>query len=327
MKNKFTTIIIVMMCMLMVFLTACTHNNADNLMSGEIETSPIGVNTFTIPEANDSGGYEIITDTFHCIVVADGEYKYSCFESYSADRKVEFYAGPTAMVIVDISDGVATYYTEQYDDVDQLYTNPIKYVYDDLRNLEFLYIDCVEEGGVNYEVYEAEQVIESIKQNQIRYNMYSVEMDWVDGLHYSYKYYDYADGSTLISAEAPDEINPRLDENTKWVVDLDNLRIYNQDTEESVAIVITNISIGEGLSPDGNETEVVTHSQKIRIYVDKDASNISRLKYVTSENGTDINIVNDVNIKMPNITTDMVEMDDETVQLTFMLIMMLDSLI
>jgi hypothetical protein len=282
---------------------------------------------FKVPETTKVGGYEIQTDTMYCKVIVCDIYKYSYFESYDGNRKVEFYAGPTEMIIVDTSNGQAKYYTETYEDIGQTYTNPLEKIFGELENMDFHYLNTDNTGEIDCHVFESIQTYTFTEPDNIRYNVYSIEMDWTDGEHYSYKYYEYADGSTLISAEAPDEINPRLVGETKWVVDLDNLNVHNIETNEAVSIAIVDIAAGHGLSPDSSDSTIQEKQYCVYAYVNTQTGKIEKLQYSKDKSGTNVNILTKFDVAKPTITDDMVKMDGQTLQLSMMLIYMLESLI
>jgi hypothetical protein len=322
MKKKFIATVVAICAIILIAsaLTACAPK-------GHTKTEPTvtttSSNVFNIPEVKNVGGYEIKTDAIFCKVVVNNTYKYACFESYGNDRKVEFYASPTEMILIDVSNGQTQYYYDTYEDVGQVYANPIGRLYAELENMDFHYFA----DETNYQIFESIQTSTVVESENIRYNVYSIEMDWRDGKHYSYKYYDYADGSTLISAEAPDEINPRLVEDTKWIVDLDAMNIHNTETKETLPINIIDVSVGEGLSPDNKDSTIVEKQYYVYVYVNSETGEIEKLRYSKDEGGTEVNVLNEFDVAKPVITNDMGQMDENALQLNMMLIYMLESLI
>lgn len=318
MKQCFKILAYMVSIIVLVMITGCS-TVTDDQQTKEIADS------LTIPEVDNIGGYEIKTDAIHYTIVVNGQYKYVNYETYTNSQKIEFYASPTEMVILNTVNGVTQYYTKTYEDSKQTYTNPVQHVFDDLQELKFNYTESVNNDGMDYLVYEAVQTVQSIQQEQIQYDLYSIDMEWIDGKRYSFRYYSYSDGSTLISAEAPDEINPLLTEDTKWVVDLDSQYLYHTVTKEKVSFAIKDKSTGKGVSPIGSNSTVIESQYSIYAYVNQATGWIEKLSYAQSE--SDVSILYAAEIVKPVITDEMTELDDQTVEMIKMLINMLESII
>jgi hypothetical protein len=329
MKKATCLMLIVVLCLsfMSMMLTACsTEKNPDTSNDGIAEPPALidGVNW----QGNlNYGGYEIQTDVFYCKVVVDGEYKYSCFESYDGNHKIEFYASPTEMILIDSSESGNKYFYETFEDVNQKYTNPMMRTLVNLKAMNFKRSGQVEIDGMMYNEYSATQIVYEYDQEQIKYNVYTIEMNWIDGKLYRYKYYDYSDGSTLISAEAPSEINPLINENTTWVVDLDGLVVHNTADGVKVPINVVMISTGEALSPDGGETTVIEREKTTFIYVNPDNGNIELIKYAGKEDSTNVNVLYTADFDKPVVTDDMTVMDNDTLQVAMMLMYTIESLL
>lgn len=329
MKNIKKKIMALLLALIIaISLCACDINNNNHINDVDVTTTIETTSTATIEtsatdmfELNSYGGYEIVTDTMKCIVVADNGYKYSYFESYEG-RKIEFYAGPTEMIIVESIDNTTRYYRETYEDIGQVYPNPLTHVYEGLQQMDFEHI----ETDGNYNVYEAINIVQVETQDKIKYNLYIVEMDWVDGETYYYKYYEYADGATLISAEAPNEINPRITEDTKWVIDLDKPAVRNTETGQEIGIKIIGISSGEATSPDGEPT-IEEQRYVVRANVNRDTNRIESLIYINDVLEIEVSVIHEVSIEKPVVTEDMGEIDHSELQGMLMLIYMLESII
>lgn len=295
---------ILSMFLLVALLSGCTRNAAQKL---------------TVPEADTIGGYEMTTENISCTVIANGEYKYTRFHSNTDSMTVEFYATPTEIVIICTQNGSTMYYTESVPNPVS-YDNPLKAVYDSLRELEFL----LEEQSDTSCVYKATKTEQIMDAQQIPYTVYTLQTQWTDEKTYTFKYYEYSDGAILISAEAPAEINPMLTENTPWVVDLDNSCIRNTNTDKEIAVAVLQISAGEALSPNGSNTQVTEKKTHIYAYVDAETRKITKLQY---EGGADVNILYTADIQEPVITPDMIPMDSHTLQSAMMLIYTIESLL
>lgn len=273
----------------------------------------------TIPDPGTSGGYEIQTDTIYCKTVIDGGCKYTRCELLNSDQIIEFYATATELTILHHLDGTTTYYTESYPTA-QIYPHPLESTFDELRELEFRYL----RSDADCSVYEAVQTVQTVEEVQIDYTLYNIEMDWTDGEHYVFRYYVYADGTTLISAEAPDEINPLITADTAWKIDLDKQCLTNADTSKQVAFSVESTQTGKALSPNGSSTSISETQTHIYIYANSINNEIVKIQY---EDGSDITVLNTANIEKIEITSNMTEMDSEALQTVMMLIYALESLV
>jgi hypothetical protein len=231
------------------------------------------------------------------------------------------------MILIDSSESGNKYFYETFEDVNQKYTNPMMRTLVNLKAMNFKRSGQVEIDGMMYNEYSATQIVYEYDQEQIKYNVYTIEMNWIDGKLYRYKYYDYSDGSTLISAEAPSEINPLINENTTWVVDLDGLVVHNTADGVKVPINVVMISTGEALSPDGGETTVIEREKTTFIYVNPDNGNIELIKYAGKEDSTNVNVLYTADFDKPVVTDDMTVMDNDTLQVAMMLMYTIESLL
>ena len=313
-----------MIILVALILTGCVK--MDNTQQVVYESEMVETSTYkSEPESkNNSGGYEIHTSNIHCMVLVDNAYKYSRLEEFSSNRIVEFYVGPTELILIDRQDGLARYYIEEFEYSQQIYEDPLKTLFEEFSDLNFVKSDLSED---ELDVYEAVKTVETIQSEHIRYNLYTLSMTWIDGKEYCFNYYDYFNGSTLITAEAPSEMNPRVYEDTQWVMDIDNLCVYNAETNEQIKLELVSCTEGEGISPDGEGNTTILSEIFIRVYTDKGTEDVVKLWYGSGENGVEIQVLDDVYIEKPVITEDMLQMDTSTAEETMMLIYMIESLI
>lgn len=265
------------------------------------------------------------TDVVRFVNVTDGTSKYLKYESKSENRTVEYYSDQTEMVYIAISDSGTVYYTERLNDTDLTYSNPLEILYDNLN--QFTFEPILSEGSDNiYKTIKTEQIVD---QEQIHYTKYEIKMTWLDDKVYEYSYYEYVDGSTLISAEAPTEINDRLNKNTKWAIDIDNQFVVNTDTKEIYEFEITNTSSGKAVSPDGNFTTTTEKETSICIYMDSENERIEKIIYAGEDNidNMEISIIEEPNINKPVITSDMTKMNNEEQWMCTMLFNMLEEMV
>jgi hypothetical protein len=259
------------------------------------------------------------TDNINCTLIANGEYKYTRFHSNADGATVEFYASPTEMVITYSRNGVTMYYAETVTDPIP-YENPLKWVYASLRQLDF----CLEEQADISFVYKAVKTEQIMDAQQIPYTVYTLQTEWTDGNTYVFRYYAYSDGAILISAEAPDEINPLLTENTPWTVDLDKSCIRNTKTGLEIPFSLLETATGEALSPNGGNSQVTEKKTSIFAYVDADSGRITGLEF---EGGAVVTVLYTADIQKPSMTPDMLPMDHNTLQIAMMLIQTVESLL
>lgn len=314
-KKIFTVCVV---CITLV-MTGCTTTHSES------KDEQYSEGNFVIPENGSIGGYELESDNMYCMAVTDGLCEYVKYESKSGNHVIEYYASQTETIIIDHMESETTYYRETFDKEKEVYPNPLQNAYDELRELEFEQMPEYESEEWN--VFQATQISQVMNQEQIDYTKYQIEMTWTDGKIYNYSYYQYADGATLISAEAPDEINDLLTPDTKWVIDIGRLCIENKETNQEVSIQIVGTTTGQALSPNGG-TSTTEETTYIRVYADKENGKIMRLQYSKKDSATEtsINVLQEAEISKPEITGDMTEMDNETLQMAFMLIGVMQSL-
>ena len=277
-----------------------------------------------IPEAGRSGGYAVHTETLDCTVVADGACQYTCISFTDGSKKVELYIDSTELYLLDTTNGVTSFYQETHADDGQLFENPVSGIFDMLKDLTFRYEKA--KSGTTQDVFEATQVVRSIQAESVSYAVHLIEMDWIDGQYYAFRYYEYADGATLISAEAPNEINPLLQADTPWRIDLSGLCICNRQTDARVPLTIITTEAGEGLSPDGGATTVLETEQTIRVCVNPETKEMEKI-FFFRDPYIEMTVLNTVEIQKPKITEDMKPIDSETLQLAMLLVYTVDALI
>jgi len=279
-----------------------------------------------IPESPETGGYELETDAAYVTVLTDGNKKYTKFTAKSDVHEVELYEDATELILIDRVASNTSLYTESYSDVDVEvhFKHPLASVYDKLRKLDFSYKE--EQDG--YQIFHAVQTSIVPTQEQIDYTCYLLYITWIDGNDYLFQYFVYADGATLIAAEAPIEINDRITKDTNWRIDFENACIKNIETQEQVSFEILETTTGKALSPNGGST---LEEKKIYIYlyVDKDTGNLSELRYGSDENamGIIVHILNATTVNKPETNTDMIPMDDETLQIDATLMSIVETFI
>lgn len=270
--------------------------------------------TLVFPEVPAAGGYEMKTETMQFSVVVSDGCRYTCIQFLADGGRVECYESPTEVIILNHIGKTAGYYREEIKN--PAFQNPLAEVFSSLGELDFSYDKNETLDGVEYKVFKAVRVTESLKQQQIDYDNYLIAMDWIDEAYYEFEYLVYSDGATLISAEAPSEINPLIVKDTPWIVDLEAKAVKNLRTGETVAFSIQGITQGKALSPNGSsETEQV--QEEIFAYADAQTGALKKYRY---NQGAVFSILYSAQITRPEITADMTELTEEELQYIMMLL-------
>lgn len=272
--------------------------------------------SFTIDEA--IGGYEMETESLHCIYIVDGEHEYVRFESKTDLHTIEYYADSGSIMVIDRNIAGTTYYIEELEDTQAVFENPLIAIYNSWKENEFELTET-QENGLN--IFQTVKVTETLDQEQVDYTKYEIHMTWSDAKEYTFYYYEYADDASLISAEAPNEINPLLDAKTPWKVDVNKSVIRNVNTNEEVAFQIIGTQTGKALSPSG-ETTIKEEKTYIYLTVNQESGEIEKVQFSTDGKtmGQTFNLLHEGTISKPEITKEMSQMSDEILQLAFMII-------
>lgn len=287
---------------LMFALCACNNNDATH----ETEGSSVNNKTeFSIPEVGAQGGYKIATEQIAIVAYTTGDCKY--VEMSSKDGScLQCYITPTEMIVVDTANGETTYYKETFD-TDQTYTNPLTRIFGSMKNMDFA--ETSEGSGI----YRAEIKTEQEVSKVIKYNRYEIKMTWTDNKEYVFEYFDYANGENIVSADAPDEINPAITKDTTWIVDVDSCVVTNTATNTSVPFTVTKIVAEEGASPSGTEKETITKEFTIELTVDEKFE-INKVRYLSTNLDLNIDILYNFDMVKPVIPDGAREMTTDEAQ-------------
>lgn len=334
--NKKIIAIIMIMAAIMAVFTGCGNNTSDNGINNDSTNSntttentqatqpatmdPIvdGMNPVVLGE---KGGYVLTTNGSVYTLMVNGTYKYSKYESVDGTRTIEFYAGPTEMIVVDTLNGARKYYAETFEDINQIYDNPIGHIYAGIQGLEFEKVQDTEKLFVAQQTREVEQ------QELVEYTCYDITMTWTDNKEYKFQYFDFVNGDTLVSAYAPDEINPYFTKDCKWKFDVESLVVYNETTNESVNFVVDNITKGESAALN-DESEKTYITQTTNIYLELDENHdLSAIKYETENVAVEYSFIRDFEITKINYEESETQMTVDEAKNVLMLLYMLESLI
>ena len=267
------------------------------------------------------GGYVLTTNGSVYTLMVDSDYKYSYYESVDGTRTIEFYAGPTEMIVVDTLNGAHKYYAETFEDIDQIYDNPIGHIYAGIQGLEFEQVLGNEKQFVAYQTRQVEQ------QELVEYTCYDITMTWTDNKEYKYQYFAFVNGDVLVSAYAPDEINPYFTKDCKWKFDVENLVVYNEETKESVDFVVTGITTGESAALN-DESEKTYITQTTNIYLELDeTNNLKSIKHETDKVTVGYEFIREFEITKPQYDEGWPKMTTDEAKNVLMLLYMLESLV
>ena len=231
-KNRKLTIGVVI---LLLILLMCGCGSKTSSEPNPTTDAP----TTSIPYTTEKGGYVLTVNQTAFTVLVEDTYKQIHYVSADGSNTVDFYASPTEMTVVDTTNGVKRYYTEKLDATNQIYENPISHICGSFAELEF------DPSADNENLLVATQVYQVDTTQAVAYRCYDISMTWTDNKEYQFQYFEFADGNVMVSAYAPDEINPYFTEDCKWKFDIENLILYHQETKQTVAIVVQGMTEGE----------------------------------------------------------------------------------
>lgn len=276
-------------------------------------------NQFTVPETSTSGGYRIAANGIEIIVYATGDCKY--VKLASADGTVlQYYTTPEETIILDEQQSESFYYHEDANQTDTTYENPVVHIFDELRTMTFY--EVAGENGI----YRADEQNESVVAKTVPYKQYQIKLTWLDGKEYVFEYFAYENGDILISADAPDEINPYFTENTPWIVDIVETSVINANTKETVPFAVLSVKEDEGIPPENTETEIVTNSLTVELQIGRNGE-IETVRYIRHNMDLTIEILNDYEITPPNIPPNAVIMGNEELGVAMMKVYAAESVI
>lgn len=289
------------------------------ILGGCSVNAPAETQATTTPA--EKGGYVLTVNGATVTVLAEEGSKQVCYVSADGSNTIDLYTSPTEMMVVDTTDGVTRYYTEKLEATSQAFENPITAICGIFSELEF------EPAADNKNILVATQVYQVDTTQAIAYRCYDVGITWVDGQKYEFQYFEFADGSVLVSAYAPDEVNPYFTENCKWKFDVENLVLYHEETGETIEIVVYGMTEGES-SAMVDEQDRTYETQTATVYLELDeAENPISLRYENQGATLAYRFVYDFAIEPPVVESAWLTMTSEEAQQVLMLISMLENLI
>lgn len=277
--------------------------------------------TTSIQDTTEKGGYVLTVNQTAFTVLAEDAYKQIRYVSADGSNTVDFYASPTEMTVVDTTNGVKRYYTEKLDATNQIYENPITHICGSFAELEF------DPSADNENLLVATQTYQVETTQAVAYRCYDISMTWTDNKEYKYQYFEFADGNVMVSAYAPDEINPYFTEDCKWKFDIENLILYHEETGQTVDIVVQGMTEGESSAMVDEEDRTYT-TQTATVYIELDETeNPISLRYENQGTIFSYQFLYDFTIEPPVYENDWSVMSSEEAQKVLMLISMLENLI
>lgn len=157
------------------------------------------------------------------------------------------------------------------------FENPVKIIAEELQNIQFKRYS----SNSDYVVYSGEIVKEYETPMQIEYTVYYITMDW-KGESVSFRYYEYSDGETLISYEAPDDMK-------EYSIDM------KTQTINGVHFDVIGTDEGKAISPSPTTTQT---TETTTVYVYFNDNKIVGISYNTYNENPRIKILYD-GIEMP----------------------------
>ena len=277
--------------------------------------------TTSIQDTTEKGGYVLTVNQTAFTVLVEDTYKLIHYVSADGSNTVDFYASPTEMTVVDTTNGVKRYYTEKLDATNQIYENPISHICGIFAELEF------DPSADNENLLVATQVYQVDTTQAVAYRCYDISMTWTDNKEYQFQYFEFADGNVMVSAYAPDEINPYFTEDCKWKFDIENLILYHEETGQTVDIVVQGMTEGESSAMvDEEDRTYTTQTATVYIELDETEKPIS-LRYENQGTTFSYQFLYDFTIEPPVYEKDWSVMSSEEAQKVLMLISMLENLI
>lgn len=294
-------IALIMACLCLFMLCAC--NTQPTEKTDEAESQPVIMSgELAIPTVGESGGYIISTNNIKIIAYTTGDCKY--VEMSSNDGTLlQCYITPEEMIMLDQKADGVKYFKESFD-TEQTYTNPLERIFGSMKGMEFV----MSETDSNK--YSAQVHTESEVTKSIPYNVYTITMDWIDGKTYNYQYFVYENGETIVSVDAPDEINPGLTKDTAWSIDVGEGVVRNSKTNESVSFTITNVTALEGPPPQNGEKETVSNDFVVEVVLNNDGT-AKTVRYISDSLDLTIEILNSFKMSKPDIPKNAVEMTSD----------------
>lgn len=219
---------------------------------------------FVLPEAGEAGGYHLSANSIEITVYVTGQQKFVELATPDGAR-LQCYADQTEMLLIDIRGSETTYHKEPVTDP-QAYQNPLTHIFASLQPLTFTLTDP------KASLFRADVTEETEVSKTVTYTEYFLTTEWLDGKTYHFQYFIDDYGATLVSVEAPDEINSAFTENSPWQIDVENRVIRNTQTGALVDLAITKTATHEGPPLTTGETEVRIHEYSVEVALNADGT-------------------------------------------------------
>lgn len=321
MNKSRKTIIGVVVLLLVLLICGCGSKASSESQPTEDTVTQSNTETTSPTIRGEKGGYVLTVNQNTITVLVEDTYKQVQYVSADGSNTIDFYASPTEMTVVDTTNGVKRYYTEKLDATNQIYENPITQICGKFAELEFKAAADNENLLVATQAYQVETT------QAVAYRCYDICMTWTDNKEYQFQYFEFADGNVMVSAYAPDEINPYFTEDCKWKFDIENLILYHEETNQTVAIVVQGMTEGESSAMvDEEDRTYTTQTATVYIELGETESPVS-LRYENQGTTFSYQFLYDFTIEPPVYEKDWSVMSSEEAQKVLMLISMLENLI
>ena len=308
------TIIGIVMVLLISLLCGCGSKIPS-------ESHPAEDTAMAVPAIHgEKGGYVLTVNHAAFTVLVEDTCKQVRYVSADGSNTVDFYSSPTEMIVVDTTNGAKRYYTEKLEDTNQPFENPVSKICGSVAELGFI------PSADNENLLVATQVYQVDTTQAVAYRCYDVSMTWLDGQEYKFQYFEFADGKVMVSAYAPDEINPYFTADCKWKFDIGNLILYHEETKQTVEIVIHGMTEGES-SAMVDEKDRTYMTQTATVYLELDETETpTSMRYENQGTTLSYQFLYDFSIEPPAYEKTWSIMSSEEAQQVLMLIHMLENL-
>lgn len=267
------------------------------------------------------GGYAYVNEELSVQYLADGNSRYSAVSFMGEDYAL--YQTGQERIVLCTRDGITSCRHETMPG--EIGGNPAVAVVEALQSLSYSAGEEAALEGKTYRVYHAVTTGYYTDPVEVPYTCYTLELGWTDGEQYLFRYYAYEDGATLISADAPEEINPMFTADTPWVIDVEAGILRNTHDGAELPLRAVSQSSGQAISPSPTAETVSTYYEHDTcLYTDPRTGRIEKFQQIRDLPGALVTIIHEPNITPPEITGDMIPMDDETLEMALMLIAMME---
>ena len=305
-----------------IILWLCLGGLIGGLLVGCANSAPSS--DYVLPDCT-AGGYEIRNENLCFVTMNVDGCKYSRLDFYTKGQTMELYADQDEVILIDRSTTPAQYYREDAPP-DAPPTCALTALVDRIHSIDFHPADPIRMEQTTFDVLEGSYSETIPVQEQIEYTQYTLTMTWVDGQTYEFGYLVYADGATLMTADAPIEMHPLITPDTKWALKLEDRVVVNAETGEEIPFAVTDTTTGRALSPNGGTAPPVTKETAVVLYVDPETRQVHAVRSKNDTSDYTVTLLHQPQITQPDITEDMVPLPPDAAQMTLAVMSVMEAL-